>query len=141
MAPTLVRHSTASGWVKGPSSVVRVGVPVRRIGASARCSHRLASAARAGPKRKDWDRVRPGAVEAGHDVFGAAPVVDGLGGVADHDQLGVVALVEEDLFDDGVGVLGFVQQQEVGVEFRLGEGPDLEVVVVVEADGAIVWVL
>ncbi|GAA4014368.1 hypothetical protein GCM10022384_68020 [Streptomyces marokkonensis] len=64
-----------------------------------------------------------GAVEAGHDVFGAAPVVDGLGGVADH------------------GVLGLVQEQEVGVDLRLGEGPDLEVVVVAEADGAFVGVL
>jgi hypothetical protein len=65
-------------------------------------------------------------------------VVDGLGGVADHDQLGVIALVKDDLFDDGVGVLGLVQEQEVGFDARTGEGPDLEVVVVVEADGAVV---
>ncbi|GHH29530.1 hypothetical protein GCM10018780_87700 [Streptomyces lanatus] len=57
-----------------------------------------------------------GAVEAGHDVFGAAPLVDGLGGVTDHDELGVVAMGEEDLFDDGIGVLCLVQEQEVGVE-------------------------
>ena len=82
-----------------------------------------------------------GAVEAGHDVLGAAPVVDGLGGVADHDELGVVALAEEDLFDDGVGVLGLVQQQEVGVDPGLGEGPHFQVVVVVEADRAVVGVL
>lgn len=68
-------------------------------------------------------------------------MVDGLGGVADHDQLGVFALGEEDLLDDGVGVLGLVQQQEVGVEARLGEGPDFQVVVVVEADCAVVGVL
>ncbi len=68
-------------------------------------------------------------------------MVDGLGGVADHDQLGVVALGEEDLFDDGVGVLGFVQQQEVGVDTRPGQGPDLQIVVVVEADSAVVGVL
>ena len=118
MAPTLVRHSTASGRVTGPSSVGTASVPVRRMGASAMASQRLASSARRGPKRKDWDRVELGAVEAGHDVFGAAPVVDGLGGVADHHQLGVVALGEEDLFDDGVGVLGLVEEQEVGVDLR-----------------------
>lgn len=82
-----------------------------------------------------------GTVEAGHDVFGAAPVVDGLGGVADHDQLGVVALGEEDLFDDGVGVLGLVQEQEVGVDAGPGERPDLQIVVVVESDGAVLKVL
>ncbi len=57
MAPTLVRHRTASGWVTRPSSVGTAGVPVRRIGASARCSQRLASAARSGPKRKDCERA------------------------------------------------------------------------------------
>lgn len=82
-----------------------------------------------------------GAVEVGHDVFGAAPVVDGLGGVADHDQLGVVALGEEDLLDDGVGVLGLVEEQEVGFDLRTREGPDFQVVVVIEADGAVVGVL
>lgn len=82
-----------------------------------------------------------GAVEPGHDVFGAAPLVDGLGRVADHDQLGVLALGEEDLFDHGVGVLGLVEQQEARVDAGLGEGPDFEVVVVVEADGAVVGVL
>ena len=59
-----------------------------------------------------------------------------LGGVADHDELGVVALGQEDLFDDGVGVLCFVEEEIVGVDLRLGEGPDFQVVVVVEADRA-----
>ena len=38
MAPTLVRHRTASGSVTKPSSVGTVSAPVRRMGASARCS-------------------------------------------------------------------------------------------------------
>lgn len=81
------------------------------------------------------------AAEGGHDVAGAAPLVDGLGGVSDHDELGVVALGVEDLFDDGVGVLGFVEEEEVRGDSRFGQCPDLEVVVMVEADGAGVGVL
>ena len=72
----------------------------------------------AGAEAEGLGQGELGAVEAGHDVFGAAPVVDGLGGVADHHQLGVAALVEEDLLDDGVGVLGLVEQEEVGVDLR-----------------------
>lgn len=53
----------------------------------------------------------------------------------------MVALGEEDLFDDGVGVLGFVQEQEIGVDPGLGEGPDFQVVVVFEPDRAVVGVL
>lgn len=82
-----------------------------------------------------------GAVEAGQDVFGAAPPADGPGRVADHDQLGVLALGEEDLFDDGIGVLGLVQQQEIGLNAGPGKSPDLEAVIVVEANGAVVRVL
>ena len=52
----------------------------------------------------------------------------------------MVALVEEDLFDDGVGVLGLVQEQEVAVDAGAGEGPQFQVVVVVEADRGAVGV-
>lgn len=76
------------------------------------------------------------ASEAGHDVAGAAPAVDGLSRVADHDDLGVFLLGEDDVLEDRVGVLGFVQQQEAGLEDGLGQGPHLEVVVVLEADRA-----
>ncbi len=82
-----------------------------------------------------------GAVEAGHDVLGSAPVVDGLCRVTDHDELGVAALGQEDVFDDRIGVLCLVQQEKVGVEPRPGECPDFQVVVVVETDGAAVGVL
>jgi hypothetical protein len=34
-----------------------------------------------------------------------------LGRVADHNELGVHTLSEEDLFGDGVGVLGLVQEK------------------------------
>lgn len=81
------------------------------------------------------------AFEVGHDVFGAAPTVDGLGGIADHDQLGVVALAGEDGFQDGVGVLGLVEEEVVGVDDGLGQGPDLQVVVVGEAQGSRVGML
>lgn len=43
-----------------------------------------------------------GGVEVGHHVAGAAPAVDGLGRVADHDELGVGALGVEDLFQQGL---------------------------------------
>jgi hypothetical protein len=76
-----------------------------------------------GAEAEGLRQAQGGAVETGHDVAGAAPAVDGLGGVADHDQLGVVALGGEDLFDHGVGVLGFVQQQVVGGDFRFGQDP------------------
>ncbi len=59
MAPTLVRHRMASGWSTEPRVVEIVWVPVRRSGAAAMESQRLASVARSGPKRKHWDRVRP----------------------------------------------------------------------------------
>jgi hypothetical protein len=72
---------------------------------------------------------------------GAAPVVNGLGGVADHHELSVVALGEEDLLDDGVGALGLVQEEEAGIDTRLGQGPHLEVAVVVEAHRAVVAAL
>lgn len=68
-------------------------------------------------------------------------MVDGLGGVADHHQLGVAPLVEENLLDDGIGVLGLVQQEKVCVDLRLGESPNFQVVVVIEADRAVVGVL
>jgi hypothetical protein len=57
-----------------------------------------------------------GGVEACHHVPGPAPPVDGLGGVADHDQLGVTALGFEDPLQDGVGVLGLVEEKEVGLD-------------------------
>jgi hypothetical protein len=65
-------------------------------------------------------------------------VVDGLGRVADHDELGMVALAEEDLFDDRVGVLSLVPEQEVGLDARPGESPDLQTVVVLETDRTLV---
>lgn len=81
------------------------------------------------------------AVEVGHHVACSPPAVDGLGGVADHDQLGVHALVGEDLLDHRVGVLRFVQEQVVGMDLRLGQGPHFQVVVVLEADHAFVGIL
>jgi hypothetical protein len=39
----------------------------------------------------------------------------------------------EDLLKHRVGVLGFVEEQEVGVDLRFGQGPHLQVVVVLEA--------
>ncbi len=51
------------------------------------------------------------------------------------------ALSQEDPFDDGIGVLGLVQEQEVGFDLRLSEGPNLEVVIVVEAHRAVIEVL
>lgn len=53
----------------------------------------------------------------------------------------MVALGVEDLFDDGVGVLSFVEEEEVRRDSRFGQCPDLEVVVMVEADGTGVGVL
>lgn len=107
----------------------------------ARVSHRLASAAMRGPKRKERVRSEGGGVEAGHHVAGAAPAVDGLGGVADHDELGVRALGGEDLLQDRVGVLCFVEEEEVGFDSWPGQSPHLQVVVVFEADCAAVGVL
>lgn len=43
-------------------------------------------------------------VEGGHHIACSAPLVDGLRGVADHHQMGVAALVEEDFLNYGVGV-------------------------------------
>lgn len=60
---------------------------------------------------------------------------------AGHDQLGVVALGGEDVLEDGVGVLGLVEEKVVGVDSRAGQCPDFEVVVVVEAHHAGVGVL
>jgi hypothetical protein len=37
----------------------------------------------------------------------------------------VAALLVEDVFDDRVGVLSFVEEEEVGVDLGLGQGPDL----------------
>ena len=47
-----------------------------------------------------------------------------------------VALGVQDAFEDGVGVLGFVQQEVVGPEDGGGQGPHLQVVIVREADDA-----
>ncbi len=53
----------------------------------------------------------------------------------------MIALGVEDLLYDGVGVLGFVEEEEVRRDVRFGQRPDLEVVVMVETDDAGVGVL
>lgn len=75
-------------------------------------------------------------VEVGHDIAGAAPAVDRLGGVTDHDQLRVPALVAEDFLQGGVGVLGLVEEQERAVQTGSGQRPHLEVVIVAEREHA-----
>ncbi|GHH42065.1 hypothetical protein GCM10018775_26210 [Streptomyces umbrinus] len=82
-----------------------------------------------------------GGVEACHHVRGTAPPVDGLGRVADHHQLGVAALSGEDPLKDGIGVLGFVKEEEVGPDLRFGQGPHLQVVVVIEAHHTFLGIL
>jgi hypothetical protein len=142
IAPTLDRHRLASGSFTRSRRVVIAEVPVSRIGDSTMRSHRLASSASAEPNRKDWDRASwVPSKKGGHHVPGAAPAVDRLGRVADHHQLAVGALGAEDLFNNWVGVLGLVEQQEVRFDPGLGQGPDLQVVVVVEADDAFLRVL
>jgi hypothetical protein len=87
------------------------------------------------------ERLREGAkgsVEPAHDVTGAAPAVDGLCRVSDHDQLCVSALGCEHLLQDGVGVLGLVEQQEVSSQRRFSQCPHLQVVVVFERDASFV---
>lgn len=74
-----------------------------------------------GDRWAESERVRQGqlaAGEAGHHVAGAAPAVGRLRGVADHDQLCVLALGEEHLLNDRVGVLSLVEQQELTLDPR-----------------------
>src|SRR5450759_182516 len=68
-------------------------------------------------------------VQPGEEVAGTAPPVDGLGGVADRDELGV-SLVLDHVRDARVGILGLVVQHHVEVESRVRQLPLLEVHVV-----------
>jgi hypothetical protein len=118
-----------------------VSVPVSRKGTSARASHPVGLGGDRGPEAEGACEGQLRRVESGHHVAGAAPAIDGLGGVADHDQLGVVPLGGEDVFEDGVGVLGFVEEEEVCLDLRPGQGPHFQVVIMLEADHSALGVL
>jgi hypothetical protein len=47
----------------------------------------------------------------------------------------------EDLFQDRVGVLCFVEEEKVGVDPWFGQGPHLQVVVMLETDHTLLGVL
>lgn len=133
----LVRHSTAQHRVRSVEAADRGGDGVAAGQADGGIGEFEPPVGLVGDQRAEAEGAcegEVGGVEAGHHVAGAAPAVDGLGGIADHNELRVVALGGEDLFQDGVGVLGLVQEQEVGADARLGQGQHLQVVVVFEAD-------
>jgi hypothetical protein len=103
MAPMFVRHSTASGQEMVPIPVGMVSVPVRRIGALAMVSQRLASSARRG--------VGDGA----QDCVGQGP--GGYASVADADGFGDA----ESLSGSPAGLAGAVEAVGVAVA-GAGEG-------------------
>lgn len=80
-------------------------------------------------------------VEACHDVPGSAPAIDRLSGVADHDQLSVGALSSKHVFQDRVGVLCFVEEEKIGVDPWLSQGPHLQVMIMLETDESLIGIL